>query len=187
MYYDHLEYAAHAVLGPTSFIYETTGAGATSSFWSELQYNLERTQHMLYYKSHSVSSNYTLSVFYSSFSFACKLTVHIVLLTIPPQTHCNKRQQDEHHHSQNTAHYQVQQSSRRAGGLLGVGARWGDGVLAGWPWGLTCCSREGGRETRNRFFNPPATKKNNTVLDYKMQAIVVGLIKRVIVVITPVI
>lgn len=75
--------------------------------------------------------------------FESELTVHVVLLAIPPQTHGDKSQQDEHHHPQNTAHDQVQQSSRWAGRLRHVGARWGDGVLAGRPRGLAGCNRDG--------------------------------------------
>lgn len=69
------------------------------------------------------------------------LTVHVVLLAIPPQTHGDEAQQDEHHHHQNAAHDQVQQPPGGAGGLGRVGTRRGDGVLAGRPRRLTSCGR----------------------------------------------
>lgn len=72
----------------------------------------------------------------------CALTVHVALLTIPPQTHGDEGQQDEHHHPQNAADNQVEQPSGGAGGLLWVGPGWGDGMLAGGPRGLACCGRK---------------------------------------------
>lgn len=68
-----------------------------------------------------------------------RLTVHVVLLPVPPQTHGDEGQQDEHHHHQDAAHDQVEQPARRALWLLGVGARRRDGVLAGGARGLTRC------------------------------------------------
>lgn len=101
--------------------------------------------------------------------------MHVVLLAIPPQAHGDKSQQDEHHHSQNTAHNPVEQPSRRAGWFLRVGAWWGDGVLAGRPRRLTCCSRERRGEKKEEAFLASSTKqKNNRVPPCKMQAIVVG-------------
>lgn len=100
------------------------------SSWSELQAN----------------SSYE-SILYAFFMhmqiFNGKLTVHVVLLTVPPQAHGNKGQQDEHHHCQNTAHDQVEQASGGAGGIWRMGARWGDGALAGGSCSLACCSRGG--------------------------------------------
>lgn len=71
--------------------------------------------------------------------------MHVVLLAIPTQTHGDEDQQDENHDSQNTAHDQVEQTSGGAGGLLGIGAGRGDGVLTGYPRGLACYTRGGGR------------------------------------------
>lgn len=112
------------------------------------------------------------------------LTVHVVLLPIPPQTHGDEGQQDEHHHPQNAAHDQVEQASGGAGRLLGVGAGWGDGVLAGRPRGLACCGREE-REVRKvekkkkKIYLAPSNKaKNNIAPKCKMQAIVVGAHKK---------
>lgn len=99
----------------------------------------------------------------------CPLTVHVVLLAIPPQTHGDKSQQDEHHHSEDTAHDQVQQPPRWAGGVRRVGVGWGDGVQAGRPRGLTRCSGEGGEDMRNR--------KITQYCNDRMQTIVVALVK----------
>lgn len=82
-----------------------------------------------------------------SCSMTVALTVHVVLLAVPPQTHGDEAQQDEHHHHQDAAHDQVQQSPGGAGGLGRVGARRGDGVLAGRPRRLTSCSRTGALRT----------------------------------------
>lgn len=86
------------------------------------------------------------------------LTVHVVLLPIPPQTHGDEGQQDEHHHPQNAAHDQVEQASGGAGQLRGVGPGWGEGVLAGRPRGLACCGRE--RKEKRGKFNKNKKQKN---------------------------
>lgn len=81
----------------------------------------------------------------------CALTVHAVLLPIPPQTHGDEGQQDEHHHPQNAADDQVQQPPGGAGRVLWVGPGWGDGVLAGGTRGLTRCGRKRKREVRKKY------------------------------------
>lgn len=68
--------------------------------------------------------------------WALGLTVHAVLLTVPPQTHGDEGQEDEHHDGEHTAHDHRQEAPGGGGGLGGIGPRGSDGVLAGETRGL---------------------------------------------------
>ena len=81
--------------------------------------------------------------------------MHAVLLAIPPQAHGDEHQKDEHHHPQNAAYNQVEQATRGAGGVQGVGVGgWGGGHSGGLDPGTSSMAGEGAPSTQGVISAP---------------------------------